>query len=237
MLTQDVIVPSESPWASPVVLVRKKDRGVWFCIHYRKLNGITKLDEFPLLRIDDTLDLLSGAKYFTTLDLASGYWQVPMEPSSQEKTAFTTHCGLYEFKKMPVGLVNAPATFQRFMEAVFSGLARGVCHVYLDDVLPQKCQKNYYDKRSTSTPFRDGERVFLYKPAEKTGEARKLARPFHGPYRITNTATIIRVGQPEEEPLLVILERLRRCPGELPQISGQLVGAGRGMGDQTGWYV
>ena len=135
MLTQDVIVPSASPWASPVVLVRKKDGGVRFCVDYRKLNSITKLDEFPLPRIDDTLDLLSGAKYFTTLDLASGYWQVPMEQSSQEKTAFTTHCRLYEFKKMPFGLVNAPATFQRLMEAVLSGLARGVCQVYLDDVL------------------------------------------------------------------------------------------------------
>lgn len=93
MLDQDVIIPSTSPWASPVVLVRKKDRGVRFCVDYRKLNTITKLDDFPLPRIDDTLDLLSGAKYFTTLDLASGYWQVPMESSSQE-TAFTTHSGL-----------------------------------------------------------------------------------------------------------------------------------------------
>ena len=135
MLSQEVIVPSASPWASPVVLVRKKDGGVRFCVDYRKLNSETKLDEFPLPRIDDTLDMLSGARYFTTLDLASGYWLVPMESSSQEKTAFSTHSGLYEFKKMPFGLVNAPATFQRLMEVVLAGLARGVCHVYLDDVL------------------------------------------------------------------------------------------------------
>ena len=135
MLSQGVIEQSRSPWASPVVLVSKKDGGLRFCIDYRQLNRITKLDEFPLPRIDDTLDLLAGCKFFTTLDLAAGYWQVAMNPSDQEKTAFTTYSGLYEFKKMPFGLVNAPATFQRLMEVVLSGLAREGCLVYLDDVL------------------------------------------------------------------------------------------------------
>ena len=135
MLQQGVIEPSSSLWASPVVLVRKKDGGMRFCVDYHKLNHATKLDEFPLPRIDDTLDLLAGARYFTTLDLAAGYWQVAMDPSSQEKTAFATYSGLYEFRKMPFGLVNAPATFQRLMEVVLSGLARSGCHVYLDDVL------------------------------------------------------------------------------------------------------
>ena len=86
-------------------------------------------------RIDDTLDSLAEQKYFTTLDLASGYWQVGMSDDSQEKTAFTTHCGLYEFRVMPFGLCNAPATFQRLMEVVLHGLIRESCLVYLDDIL------------------------------------------------------------------------------------------------------
>ena len=107
MLSQGVITPSQSPWASPIVLVRKKDGGIRFCVDNRRLNQATKLDEFPLPRIDDTLDLLAGTRYFSTLDLASGYWQVGMEQGSQEKTAFRTYAGLYEFVKMPFGLVNS----------------------------------------------------------------------------------------------------------------------------------
>ena len=110
MLEQGVIQPSSSPWASPTVLVRKNEGRTRFCVDYRKLNQITKLDEFPLPRIDDTLDLLAGTCHFTTLDLASGYWQVATDKSSQEKTAFMTFAGLYVFQKMPFGLVNAPKT-------------------------------------------------------------------------------------------------------------------------------
>ena len=112
MLDQEVIEPSGSPWASPIVLVQKKDGGVRFCVDYRRLNQVMKLDEFPLPRIDDTLDLLTGSCYFSALDLALGYWQVAMDPNSKEKTAFTTFSGLYQFRKMPFGLVNAPDTFQ-----------------------------------------------------------------------------------------------------------------------------
>ena len=135
MLAQGVVTPSSSPWASPIVLVAKRDGSTRFSVDYHRLNAVTKQDVFPLPRIDDSLDLLAGTRYFSSLDLASGYWQVGMDPESQEKTAFTTHAGLYEFTVMPFGLCNAPATFQRLMEGVLSGLAREKCMIYLDDVL------------------------------------------------------------------------------------------------------
>ena len=135
MLKQGVITNSNSPWASPVVLVAKKDGSTRFCVDYRKLNAITKLDSFPLPRVDDSLDLLANTAYFSSLDLASGYWQVGMAPDSQQKTAFCSHSGHYEFTVMPFGLCNAPATFQRLMETVLAGIARERCIVYLDNIL------------------------------------------------------------------------------------------------------
>ena len=135
MQQQEIIQPSSSPWASPVVLVPKKDGTDRFCIDYRRLNAVTRKDVYPLPRIDDILDTLGQWKFFSTLDLSSGFWQIELDPASRPKSAFTTYQGLYEFVRMPYGLCNAPATFQRLMQVVLAGLEWKSCFVYIDDIL------------------------------------------------------------------------------------------------------
>ena len=125
---------SKSLWSSPIVLV-KKDGTTPFCVDFRKVNDLTKKDAHPLPRIDDTLDALGRAQWFTTLDLASGYWQVESAEADREKTAFATPDGLYQFRVMPFGLFNAPGTFQGLMEHVLQGLHWSTCLVYLDDIV------------------------------------------------------------------------------------------------------
>jgi hypothetical protein len=135
MLANKVVRPSISAWASPVVLVSKKDGSVRFCVDYRKLNGVTIRDAYPLTRIDDALAAFNGSEYFSTFDCCSGYWQIPMTEADREKTAFITPDGLFEFNVMPFGLTNAPATFQRFIDAVLAGYHWKFLIVYLDDII------------------------------------------------------------------------------------------------------
>lgn len=135
MLRSDVVRQSTSPWASPVVLVRKKDNTWRFCVDYRKLNKVTKKDTYPLPRIDDALDTLEGSKYFSSLDMKSGYWQIEVDHRDREKTAFVTPDGLFEFQVMPFGLCNAPATFERMIDNVLGKLKWTSCLCYLDDIV------------------------------------------------------------------------------------------------------
>ena len=135
MLDQGVIQPSISPWASPIVLVRKKDGKYRFCVDYRKLNSVTRRDARPLPRVDDLLDALQGYDLFTTLDLCSGYWQLSVSPKDREKTAFVTPTGSWEFLRVPFGLSGAPASFDRAMQIIMSGLNYDSCLCYFDDII------------------------------------------------------------------------------------------------------
>ena len=135
MLDMDIIEPSISPWSSPIVLVNKKTGDVRFCIDFRKVNDVTKKDSFPLPRIDDSLNKLGGSSWFSTMDLASGYWQVAMDEKDAEKTAFITESGLFQFKVLPFGLCNAGATFQRLMQLALAGLSWEMVLVYIDDLI------------------------------------------------------------------------------------------------------
>ena len=136
MLKVGAIRKSVSPWASPVVLVRKKDGSLRFCIDLRKLNSRTIKDAYSLPRIEESLDCLNGAVIFTSLDLKAGYWQVEMDEDSIPLTTFMVGpLGFYECVRMPFGPTNAPATFQRLMESCLGDLHLKYCIIYLDDII------------------------------------------------------------------------------------------------------
>ena len=136
MLHAGVIQPSNSPWCNAVVLVRKKDGSLHFCIDFRKVNSLTVKDSHPLPHICETLESLAGAAHFSTFDMNSGFWQVPMDEESKQYTAFTLgSMGLYECESMPFGLCNAPPTFQRLMQNCLDKLNLTYCLIYLDDMI------------------------------------------------------------------------------------------------------
>ena len=133
MLNLGVITPSKSPYASPVVLVNKPDGSNRFCIDYRKLNKITIFDAEPVPNVESIFAKIGRAKYFTKIDMTKGYWQIPVHPNDREKTAFICEEGLFEFIRMPFGLVNAGATFSRLMRKILGNLDNVIN--YIDDIL------------------------------------------------------------------------------------------------------
>lgn len=135
LLAAGIIRESRSPYASPIVVARKKSGKVRMCIDYRTLNTRTIPDQYTVPRIDDALDCLSGSKWFSVLDLRSGYYQIPMSEEDKEKTAFICPLGFYQFERMPQGIMGAPATFQRLMEKAVGDMHLLQCLVYLDDVI------------------------------------------------------------------------------------------------------
>ena len=135
MLKQGLIEPSHGDWSSNIVLVLQKDKSYRFCLDYRQLNRVSQKDVYPLPKIDASLDALAGSSWFSTLDLRSGYYQVPLNPKDAHKTAFVARSGYWQWRVLPTGLCNSASTFQRLMNLVLSGLTYTSCLVYLDDII------------------------------------------------------------------------------------------------------
>ena len=136
MLEAGVIHPSQSPWCNAVILVRKEDGTLRFCMDFRHLNARTKKHSYPLPQIQEALESMAGSAHFLSMDFKSGFWQIKMAPGSQQYTAFMVgNLGFYEFTRMPFGLCNAPATFQRLMQNTLGELNLMYCVIYLDNVI------------------------------------------------------------------------------------------------------
>ena len=135
MVRNDIVEPAASPWASNVVLVRKKDGSYRMCVDYRQLNSVTHYDTYPLPHIDTCLGSMDGAMWFSTLNLRSGYHNIRIRESDRDKTAFITRRGCFRYKVLPFGCSTAPSVFQRLMDLVLCGLTYVTCLVYLDDII------------------------------------------------------------------------------------------------------
>ena len=134
-LKTGVIEQSQSEWSFPVAMLPKPDGSPRLCVDYRRLNDVTVKDTFPLPRMDDCVDFLGEASVFSMLDCNSGYWQIPVAVEDQDKTTFTCHDGTYNYIRLPFGFTNAPATFQRAIDMIMSGVKWKTCLVYLDDLI------------------------------------------------------------------------------------------------------
>ena len=133
MLENDIIEPSNSEWISPCILVPKPGGTYRVCTDFRKVNSVTTTDYYPIPRIDDCIDKIGSAKFVSKFDLLKGYWQVPLTEKAREVSAFVTPDGLYQYKVMPIGMKNAPATFQRMIHSLLHHLEG--CETYIDDVI------------------------------------------------------------------------------------------------------
>lgn len=135
LIGKGIVEHSTSPWGAPALLVEKPDGSFRFVVDYRDLNKVTRIDPYPLPNIQETLSLLGGSQYFTVVDMASGYWQIELDAQDREKTAFNTPSGHYQWTRMPMGLANSAAVWQRTADVVLAGLLGKLCHVYLDDII------------------------------------------------------------------------------------------------------
>ena len=140
MLDMNIVEPSESPYMPPVVLVKKSDQSIRFCIDFRNLNKLTVFDAEPIPNPGEIFSKLANSKYFTKFDLSKGYWQIRLTKGSKEKTAFGIPDGLFQFKKLPFGLVTAPANFSRMMRLLLKGLKN--IDNFIDDILEHSVEWN-----------------------------------------------------------------------------------------------
>ena len=167
MLDGGAICPSQSPWCNMVVLVRKKDGGLRFCIDFRWLNSWTKKDAYPLPRMQETMESMVGARFFSTMDLKSGFWQVKMAKDSQQYTTFTVgSMGVYEFLRMLYGLCHALATFQRLIHNCLGELNLTYALIYLDDVIVFSCTEEEHLHRLRVVFARFLEHGLMLKPSK-----------------------------------------------------------------------